>query len=302
MQDQDRSRDDSSEGPQSDNRLAQPPIEPAAANHFVVFADMLGFAALTEAYPIDLRALRTSGRLGSPEFIDNVFGPKNPLTDAFTRFHLYVKSGIEIAEISHAVTAISFSDSVFFASTSLDAAAGFAANLAYSMLSSRVPVRIGLASGSFAALRFRSDVSTDRGDHAAQFLGTAVVRAYRAEKCGIKGMRVLVHPSMDPLLVNSHPNGSPASSAGSRCFRFLGVPSTERKNATGVHYELDYWDLSPTKERAAWHALQDMWEAAPDLAREHYEATADAINRMRVAQGECPLTSFRRRTLPRRPR
>jgi hypothetical protein len=263
---------------------------------------MLGFAALTEAYPIDLRALRTSGRLGSPEFIDNVFGPKNPLTDAFTRFHLYVKSGIEIAEISHAVTAISFSDSVFFASTSLDAAAGFAANLAYSMLSSRVPVRIGLASGSFAALRFRSDVSTDSGDHAAQFLGTAVVRAYRAEKCGIKGMRVLVHPSMDPLLVNSHPNGSPASSAGSRCFRFLGVPSTERKNATGVHYELDYWDLSPTKERAAWHALQDMWEAAPDLAREHYEATADAINRMRVAQGECPLTSFRRRTLPRRPR
>jgi hypothetical protein len=29
-------------------------------------------------------------------------------------------------------------------------------------------------------------------------------------------------------------------------------------------------------------ALQDMWDAAPSIARQHYEATAQAIDRMRV--------------------
>ena len=53
--------------------------------------------------------------------------------------------------------------------------------------------------------------------------------------------------------------------------------------------ELDYWDLATTKERQAWHALQDTWAAVPDSAREHYRATADAINRMGIAQGEAQL-------------
>jgi hypothetical protein len=41
---------------------------------------------------------------------------------------------------------------------------------------------------------------------------------------------------------------------------------------------------------------------APDFASEHYQATANAIDRMRVSQGEVPLTKVRRRTLPRRRR
>jgi len=260
---------------------------------------MLGFAALTEAHPIDLRMLRTRSRPGSLDLEDIWGQPKNPLTEAFSSFHLHIKWAIITAEMSHAVTAISFSDSVFFATTSFVAAARFAVDLVFDMLSSRVPVRIGIASGSFAALRFRSDVSTDGGDHAAQFLGTAVVRAYRAEKCGVKGMRVLVHPSIEPLLVEGDPGDPPSASGGARRFRFLDLPSAELDNTAQVRYELDYWNLATTKERDAWHRLQDMWEAAPGFARQHYEATADAINRMRVAQGESPLTNLRRRTLPR---
>ena len=297
-----RSLDNPSGGQEPGQRPDQPSVAPSNANHVVVFADMLGFAALTEAHPIDLRMLRASTRPGSLD-LESILGkPKNPLTEAFSSFHLHIKWAIIMAEMSHAVTAISFSDSVFFATTSLVAAASFAANLAHSMLSSRVPVRIGIASGSFAALRFRSDVSTDSGDHAAQFLGTAVVRAYRAEKCGIKGMRVLVHPSMEPLLVKGSLDDPPSASGGARRFRFLDVPSAELTNTAQVRYELDYWDLATTKEREAWHALQDMWEVAPDFARQHYQATAGAINRMRVAQGESPLKNLRRRTLPRRPR
>src|ERR1035437_7124099 len=54
----------------------------------------------------------------------------------------------------------------------------------------------------------------------------------------------------------------------------LECSDVERANDTHVRYELNYWDLAATKERSAWHALQDMWTAAPDFAKVHYQATA----------------------------
>jgi hypothetical protein len=68
------------------------------------------------------------------------------------------------------------------------------------LLPDRVLVRVGIAHGSFEAVRFRSDVTADSGDHAAHFLGTGVVRSHEAEKCGIKGIRILLHSSVVPLL------------------------------------------------------------------------------------------------------
>lgn len=275
----------------------QPRTGTPSSNRVVVFADMLGFAALTEANPIDLRMLHAHSRPFSLTLDDIVSGPKNPLTEAFSRFHSSLKWAIMTAEMRYPLTAITFSDSAFIATTHLFEAASFAVDLARSMLSQKVPVRMGIAFGSFAALRFRSDVSADSGDHAAQFLGTAVVRAYRAEKCGIKGMRILLHPSVESLLPDSTHN--PASPPiGSGPVRPLECSNTECANKAGVRYELDYWDLAATKERSAWRALQDMWAVASDSAREHYQATAEAINRMRMAQGEAPLANLRRRTLP----
>jgi hypothetical protein len=223
--------------------------------------------------------------------------PENPLTKAFSSFHSYVKGGIAIAELHEAVTAITFSDSVFFATSNLATAAGFAIDLAHSLLSGKVPVRMGLALGSFAALRFRSDVSAEGGDHAAQFLGTAVVRAVKAEACGINGMRILVHPSIEQVL-GQHFNVS--SSMFARQLQFLPLPEDERDNSAQVAYELNYWDLAKTKEEKAWHALQDMWAKVPEAAAKHYEATARSIDRMRVSLGDSPLSRLRRRTLPRR--
>src|SRR5262249_42468760 len=155
-------------------------------------------------------------------------------------------------------------------------------NLAQSMLPRKIPLRMGIAFGSFAALRFRSDVSADGGDHAAQFLGTAVVRAYQTEKCGIKGIRILLHPSVESLLADAAHNPILAPN-GAWPFRPLECSDAERKNKASVRYELNYWDFATTKEDKNWHALQDMWSAAPDSAKEHYQATAEAINRMRIA-------------------
>jgi hypothetical protein len=69
-----------------------------------------------------------------------------------------------------------------------------------------VPARMGIAAGSFAALRFMTDNTTAAHVYSTQFLGTAVVRAYQAEKCGIQGLRILLHQSMRPLMMNEANN------------------------------------------------------------------------------------------------
>ncbi len=276
----------------------QPTTESSSSNRVVVFADMLGFSALVEANPIDVRSLRAYSRPLSLTLDDIIGGSDNRLTATFSSFHHSLRWAIMAAEMRYALTAVTFSDSVFIATTHLFEAAAVAVDLAHSLLSQKVPVRMGIAFGSFAALRFHSDVTADGGDHAAQFLGTAVVRACEAEKCGIKGMRILLHRSVEPLLADSaHNPASPPT--GSRLIRPLECSDADRAKTSSVRYELDYWDLAPTKERRAWHALQDMWASVSDPIAEHYQATAEAINRMRVARGEAPVTSIRRRTLPR---
>jgi hypothetical protein len=81
--------------------------------------------------------------------------------------------------------------------------------------------------------------------------------------------------------------------------RYIECSEKELTNKIGERHEIDYWSLRPTREADAWHAFQDMWNEAPQSEKEHYEATAEAINRMRIAQGHEPLRNLRRRTLPR---
>jgi len=279
----------------ADPMIRKPPA--ATPSRSVLFADILGFSTLTEQNQIDSERLYARDRPFVWSVDDILNEPKNPLTHAYWSFHHALKWAIRTADMSHALTAISFSDSAFIATDCLFEAANIAITLSQSMLSQGVPIRMGLAFGSFLALRFRSDIGLDGGDHAAQFLGSAIVRSHQAEGCGIKGMRILLHPSVEPLLVDSthNPDGIPHVT-------WIECSKAEQEKArqTGVRYELNYWDSVPGKSQKAWRGLQDMWATAPDSASEHYQATAEAINRMRVAQGESPLTNLRRLRLPRR--
>jgi hypothetical protein len=273
---------------------SRPATNTIGSNRVVVFADILGFAALTEANEIDIQVLKAYSRPFVPGSMDTILGkPINPLAQTFSHFHQSVEGAIVLSNMKFAMTAITFSDSAFFATNYLFEAASLAIHLEQSFLSSGVPVRMGIGFGSFAALKFRSDVSLDGGDHASQFLGSAVVRAHHAEKCGIKGMRILLHPSVESLLTDSThcPQSSP--------FEILECSKEERTNTTHVRYELDYWRLAPSKEFDAWHKFQDMWDVAPESEEVHYHATAEAINRMRIAHGKASLANLRRRTLPR---
>ena len=248
----------------------------------VLFVDLLGFASLTEEYALDLDFIKTSDRPFSSSIDMMLKSQENPLTRAFTSFHRSLKAQIDLAQMSHPLTAITFSDSAFIATTYLFQAANVAVGLVQALLPRLIPVRMGIAHGSFAAVRFRSDVTADGGDHAAHFLGTGVVRSHATETCGMKGIRLLLHPSAASLLNDSAHD--PPFSENDR-IRYVECSAEERSNVAGVRYEIDYWRFRPTAEAEAWHAFQDMWDTAPQLALKHYQATAEAINRMRMGQG-----------------
>ena len=91
------------------------------------------------------------------------------------------------------LTVVAFSDSAFVVTSHLFEAAELAERLLRSLLTQRVPARIGIAYGSFHALRFRSDITAEGSDHVACFLGTGRRSDHAAEACGIKGMRILLH-------------------------------------------------------------------------------------------------------------
>ena len=238
--------------------------------------------------------IRHSDRIDAQ--LGKVFEAKNPLTHAFTEFHRAARWALQIANFTHPSTAITFSDSMVVATAKLHEAVGIATYLMKSLLSSGVPMRAGIASGSFEAVRFRSDISIDGGDHAAHFLGTGVIRAHASEGCGIKGCRIVLHPTAAALLTDPVHN-PPHPAAGH--VRYLECTSTERQNKVSVSHEVDYWSFGRTDEKRAWCAFQDLWSSAPESENHHYEATAEAINRMRINRGELPMNLLRRRTLPR---
>lgn len=226
-----------------------------AQHKVVLFADLLGFAALTERHQLDVHSLRHSDRL------DVVFGEvlqgANPLTHAFTEFHRAIKWSLQISQMKHASTAITFSDSAFIATTLLHEAVGIAVYLMQSLLRRGVPMRMGIGCGSFEAVRFRSDITFDGGDHAAHFLGNGVVRAHATESSGIKGCRILLHPSAETLL--DDPAHNPPIPASEHVMH-LECAANERENKAGVLREINYWSFRATDERNAWRALQEMWD------------------------------------------
>lgn len=265
-----------------------------AQERVLAFVDVLGFATLTEAHELDQEATLLSDRLLSPSLTYEMIArsQKNHLTRIFSGFHQTLKATLQLAQMRHPLTAITFSDSAFIAARNLIDIASLAADMVTSLLAQGIPVRVGIAHGSFAALRFRSDIAGDGGDHAAHFLGTAVVRAHAAESCGIKGMRILLHPSAHALLSDPIHNPPAADLRVVPCL-------TDERNKAGVSWEVDYWRLRPSHEKAAWHALQDMWTTSPESEHLHYQATAEAINRMRISRGAAPLKRLRCRTLQR---
>jgi class 3 adenylate cyclase len=128
----------------------------------VLFVDLLGFASLTEEHPLQLDFIKDSDRFVT-RMAMVLSGQENPLTQVFTGFHRALNSAINLAQHDHPLTAITFSDSAYIATNRLCEAVNIASYFVQTLVRQRIPVRAGIAYGTFSAVRFRSDVTLEGG-------------------------------------------------------------------------------------------------------------------------------------------
>lgn len=254
----------------------------ARAEPIVVFADILGFADLVlDLEPrigvIDYAYYSATGI----EKLHEELGRRteDPLTSAFVCFHRLLDLNIENLMRADPIESVVFSDAAYVAFRDPGIASEFAVRLMRDLIRFGVPVRMGVSSGTFRAVRLATDVADGLRRHSSQFLGTGVVRAYRAESCGLKGMRIFVHP--DAQLTADYPGElvSVATSAG----------YVDRR--TPVERELNYVHPQPpwipqadgSKRLSDYEALRaavtEMGRHAP-RAQIHYAETLAALERM----------------------
>lgn len=258
----------------------------------VIFVDVLGFSNLTLENRLDIeRIVDHEGPLD--QFFIGIFDDDrkpNKLEQVFSNFHFILQSRLNLAKLSCKFTSITFSDSAYIATKYLKDAVKIITDLMCGFLRNKVPVRAGIALGSFETLRFKTDIKLDSGEHASHFLGTGVVKAFQAESCGIKGMRVLIHPSIEPFL-NKEFNTD---------IIIQDCESHEIDNTIGVSKELNYWAYNISDEKKAWRNFHEMWKSSPQEALIHYEATANSIQNMRIARGYPPIKNLKKVTISRK--
>jgi hypothetical protein len=244
---------------------------------FILFVDMLGFAALVEMEGNELNELNpifTGVELDSPSPAESLLGYR------FINFHRCLNQArVRLQEMGSG-TAIVFSDSAFFRIETLDNAIHLARTLMFELVTSEIPVRMGLARGSYRMLRFLTDSSARVSFHMSQFLGTAIVRAYQTEQCGISGLRVLLHPDLEPLL-------------DKKALRIVPVKPSEKMRLS-VQSEVNYLDTTDNRwgqdfeDCIAFDCLRSMMDVTDEPLQYHYIETFNAWNVMREQLGRAP--------------
>lgn len=244
---------------------------------FILFADMLGFAALVESEGDELNELNpifTGVELYSPSPAESLLGYR------FINFHRCLNQARERLQEMGSGTAIVFSDSAFFRIETLDNAIQLARTLMFELVTSDVPVRMGLACGSYRMLRFLTDSSAQVHFHMSQFLGTGIVRAYQTERCGVPGLRILLHPDLEPLL-------------DKKAMRIVPLRSSE-KMRLNVQSEVNYLDEMDSLSGHAYEdciqfdCLRGMIGETDEPFQYHYIETFNAWNIMRAQLGRAP--------------
>jgi hypothetical protein len=245
---------------------------------FILFVDMLGFAALVESEGDELNELNpifTGVELHSPSPAESLLGYR------FINFHRRLNEARLRLQEMGAGTAIVFSDSAFFRIKTLDHAIDLARSLMFDLVTSEIPVRMGLARGSYRMLRFLTDSSAHVSFHMSQFLGTGIVRAYQTERCGVPGLRILLHPDLEPLL-------------DKEAWRIVSVEPSERM-LLNVQSEVNYLEyptdnhLGPDYEDCIqFDCLLRMLSETDERFQYHYLETFNAWNMMRAQLGRDP--------------
>jgi hypothetical protein len=229
----------------------------------LLFVDMLGAAALTEQFP---RRVADSG----PDEAGFYHTSTTPAPNQFNLFTRVLDVRVQECQYYHPLRAMLFSDCAFLELGNPVMMALMAPKLMRDFVLNKVPVRMGIGKGTFYPFKFSTDITGSTIVTRSLFMGTAVVRAHRAEQCGGKGMRIFVHPSAEPEFVSKN---------------VALVRAYEHSKA-----ELDFLhearpvQQKPSAEeddRKLFDAVLEMKEAAPEGEQNHYLDTLEAINRMR---------------------
>jgi len=250
-----------------------------SADVFVIFVDMLGFGDLVLAEGDDLTELQ-------PAFAREDLYLEQPslLAFRFVNFHRCVEAANAAWRTSRSGTSIVFSDSAFFSGDKLSDIFALARSLMSSLVDSCVPARMGIAPGTFRSVRFTSDTSAQASYHASQFLGTGIVRAHRTEGCGIPGLRILLHPLLEPLVDRSED-------------RIVNAWHDREKLREPVTLELNYldpagneWSGPDYEDVLVFDALRNMIAESDPQFHYHYITTFNAYNVMRAQLGRAPYS------------
>jgi hypothetical protein len=231
---------------------------------FAVLIDIMGFAAaieaLTDEEHDDLDAM-----LRSPANGPGLAARAAQVSSSYELFHKRLN---ELAWEFHLFidTLITFSDSACLVTSDQRIAQQFAMDMIGHCYRWRIPLRAGIGYGNFARLAF-STLSRPSGALVADspFLGSSIVRAYRAQSCCARGFRIFLHPSVTdtcgPSWLYSDLSNSEQSPDANRELNFL-------------------HPLHPTSEEVLI-ALHDMRVGVTGArALEHYDASGPAIIRL----------------------
>lgn len=235
---------------------------------------MLGFGALTEKYPYRTQTIQKDRRgfTGSST---------TEIQSHFNRFNRVLDICVHKQELYGGIQAMLFSDCAFLNPETSLRAGIIAAYLMREFIKVRVPVRMGIAQGTFYA--FGHSLEAGSGTmmvSKSRFLGTAVVRAHAAsEKSGHKGMRILVHPKVTGLQ-QGHTDLHITA---------LKKPSENAAWELGFLHRREPESREPTadlNDRELFTAVAEMLDPSqPPKVRRHYLETLRLMNLNRSAYG-----------------
>jgi hypothetical protein len=145
-------------------------------------------------------------------------------------------------------------------------------------IAEKVPVRMGIGKGTFYPSQFSTDLIGSTIVTRSLFVGTAVVRSHYAEKCGGKGLRIFVHPSVEAEFISTRVA--------------LVTPFESAKWELDFLYETRPAQQKPSAEEddhSLFDAVVEMKATAPENEQHHYLDTLEAMNRMRQKNSRPPV-------------
>lgn len=237
----------------------------------LIFADILGFAALTKEFRVRVQDLRHGSST-------------TELSDRANRFNTVLDQCIFNQGFVGNIQAMIFSDCAFLAFENSLQAVLFAVDLMRNMIKRGVPVRMGIGKGTFYDIEHSTKTDMKRATNKSRFIGTSVVSAHEAEQCGGKGMRIFLDASVEEDL--------PLIQSRIKTIKLA-------KPRKGINWELDYLNESrPIRdEDKVESADRELFEKVarlkdpkwPRKIGRQYTETLAAMNRMRIVNSRKPI-------------